>query len=79
MKTTIWAIELGEDVLDLRTGRIGRTTQVNTKIAFVRFEEGAKAFQIDRTRLISLRTVVALREVDEDEANAAAYRSWVIA
>lgn len=70
-----WAIALGEKVQD-RKGRIGVATQVNTRVAFVRFDGAAKAVQMDRLDLTPLSVLAALAEVDEDEANRAEYNLW---
>jgi hypothetical protein len=72
---TAWHIDLGAEVLDRRTGRVGRATQVTRENVFVRFAEGEKSKYLPRERLVPLSVVRAMAEVDEDEANAAAYRA----
>jgi hypothetical protein len=73
-RQTLWHIDLGDEVLDRPTGRIGRVTQKTRDGVVIRFDNGEKAVDLNRARIIPLAVIQALAEVDEDEANAAAYR-----
>jgi hypothetical protein len=72
---TQWQINLGETVVRQRTGEVlGTAVQVNVHEVFVKQITGRHA-KFDRSGLISTRLLAVFVEVDEDEANAAAYRS----
>lgn len=69
-----WQINTGEPVLQIKTGRRGRAVLVRRDEVMVRWGAGEKAISTPREGLMPFRTVLAFREVDEDEANAAAFR-----
>ena len=73
MKNTGCHIDLGEEVLDQRTGRIGRTVQVRRDDVWLQFPGDDRHSNLPRARLIPIRTLRALEEVDEDDANHAEY------
>lgn len=66
-------IRTGEEV-QARNGRIGIATLVRRDEVWVRFPGQAHAGNIRREDVHSTRWLREMAEVDEDEANAAAYR-----
>ena len=67
-------MDLGDLVQD-RKGRVGKLTQVNREIVYVRFVEGEKAKMLYRVDVTPLKYLAAMAEVEEDDRNAAAYRA----